>query len=329
MINLDEMYGRVKDLEDLPSIGPLTAEKLRSAGIFSPKQLALYSVDELLMHTDIDDYNQLNRALIRARQIFRSSILVKASEYAFLRSKLPRLTTGVKAIDDLLQGGLEPRCIYEIVGEYGTGKSQLCFQLSVTTQLTINRRGVNGKVFYIDTEGTFSDRRVASIAERFNIEDSLSNIFVMQPMNVDEQIDCIRILLPKCIEKENVKLIIVDSLISHIRAEYRGREMLVARQQTLNYMLNFLLRIAMLYNVYVVVTNHVMAKPLAGGGIVAAGGHVMAHGTTHRLFMSQASVKDGRKNILYRRVTVEDSPYLQRGSSTIFGISEEGLIDAL
>lgn len=326
---MDEIYEHVKELEDLPGIGPLTAEKLRSAGIFSPRQLALYSIDELLMYTDIDDYNRLNRALIRVRRVFRPSILTRASEYASLRNKFPRLTTGVQAIDQLLQGGLEPRCIYEVVGEYGTGKSQLCFQLSVTAQLTNNRRGIGGKTFYIDTEGTFSDQRIISIAERFNVEDPLSNIFVLQPMNVDEQIDCIRILLPKCIEEENVKLIIVDSLISHIRAEYRGREMLVARQQTLNYMLNFLLRIAMLYNVYVIVTNHVVARPLAGGGIIAAGGHVMAHGTTHRLFMSQTSARGRRKNILYRKVVVEDSPYLQRGSSTIFGISEKGLIDVL
>lgn len=327
---MEEVYEYIKELEDIPGIGPLTAEKLRNAGIFSPKQLALYSIDELLMYTDIDDYNRLNRALIKVRRTFRSSIMTRASEHSNLCSKFQRLTTGVQTIDQMLQGGLEPRCIYEIVGEYGTGKSQLCFQLSVTAQLTNNRKGVGGKTLYIDTEGTFSDKRIVSIAERFNVDDSLSNIFILQPMNVDEQIDCIRILLPKCIEEENVKLIVVDSLVSHIRAEYRGREMLVTRQQTLNYMLNFLLRVAMLYNAYIVVTNHVVARPLAGGGVIAAGGHVMAHGTTHRLFMSQTSIKGKRrKSILYRKVVVEDSPYLQRGSSAVFGISEKGLIDVL
>ncbi len=319
-----------KELEDVPGIGPSTAEKLRKAGILSPKQLALYGLDELLMYVDLDDYNRLNKALFNVRRAFRPPKILKASEYSSLRKNLPRLTTGVKSIDNLLNGGLEPRCIYEFVGEYGAGKSQLCFQLSVTAQLTENRQGINGKVFYIDTEGTFSDNRIQKIGERFNLDDPLSNILIYQPMNVDEQIDCIRTTLPMCIENENVKLVIIDSLIAHVRAEYRGREMLVARQQTLNYMLNFLLRIAMMYNVYIVATNHVMAKPIAGGGLIAAGGHVVAHGTTHRLFITPTSHHSARKiNALTRKMIVEDSPYLQRGSSTIFGITEQGLVDVL
>jgi len=316
-----------KELEDIPGVGPATAEKLRKAGILTPRQLALYGLDELLMYVDVDDYSRINRALMRVRRAFRPQKVLRASEYASMRSELPRLTTGVKSIDQLLEGGLEPRCIYEVVGEYGTGKSQLCFQLSTTVQLTVNRGGVGGKAFYIDTEGTFSESRIAKIGERFNIEDPLSGVLVFQPMNVDEQIDCIRTILPKYIEEEGVKLAVVDSLISHVRAEYRGREMLVARQQTLNYMLNFLLRVAMMYNVYVIVTNHVVAKPVAGGGVTAAGGHVVAHGTTHRLFMAPQHSK--RQGILVRRMLVEDSPYLQRGSSATFGISEKGLVDVL
>ncbi len=319
---------KYRELEDIPGVGPSTAEKLRRAGISSPKQLALYGLDELLSLLDVDDYTRLSRALFNVRRAFRPLKVVRASEFSSIRSSLPRLTTGVKSIDELLKGGLEPRCIYEFVGEYGAGKSQLCFQLSVTAQLTENRRGANGRVLYVDTEGTFSDKRIEKIGERFNLSDPLSNILVYQPMNVDEQIDCIRIVLPQCIENEQVKLAIIDSLVAHVRAEYRGREMLVARQQTLNYMLNFLLRIAMMYNIYVVVTNHVVAKPVAGGGLVAAGGHVVAHGTTHRLFILQHS-STKRIGALVRKMIVEDSPYLQRGSSTLFGITENGLVDIL
>jgi len=319
--------GVFKELEDIPGVGPATAEKLRKAGILTPRQLALYGLDELLMYIDADDYLRINRALVRVRQAFRPQKVIRASEYASMRSELPRLTTGVKSIDQLLGGGLEPRCIYEVVGEYGTGKSQLCFQLSTTVQLTLNRGGADGKAFYIDTEGTFSEGRIAKIGEQFGIEDPLSGVLLFQPMNVDEQIDCIRTMLPKCIEEEGVKLVIVDSLISHVRAEYRGREMLVARQQTLNYMLNFLLRVAMMYNVYVIATNHVVARPVAGGGVTAAGGHVVAHGTTHRLFMAPHHSK--RERILVRKVVVEDSPYLERGSFAIFGISDKGLVDVL
>ncbi|MEM0084799.1 MAG: DNA repair and recombination protein RadA [Candidatus Methanomethylicia archaeon] len=325
------MVEEFKSLEDIPGIGPSTAEKLRKIGIFSPKQLSLYSLDELISLLDLNDYSRLNKALIYVRNALYSNRVLAGGDYASTRKMLPRISTKVQSIDKLLRGGIEPKCIYELVGEYGSGKSQFCFQLSVSTQLTRNSGGVGGSVLYIDCEGTFSDDRICKIAERFNLNDPLKNIYVSQPVNVDEQIDCIRIIAPKLIEEKNVKLIILDSLISHVRAEYRGREMLVARQQTLNYMLNFLMRLAMLYCVYVIVTNQVISKPTFSGGVIAAGGNVVAHSTTHRLILQYTSI-DGVKRSLehsIRKMVIEDSPYIPRGESAIFAISEEGLIDVL
>jgi len=325
------MVEEIKCLEDIPGIGPSTAEKLRKIGISSPRQLLLYSLDELISLLDLNDYSRLNKALTYVRTVFHSNRVVMGSEYSSIRKMLPRISTKVQSIDKLLRGGVEPKCIYELVGEYGSGKSQFCFQLSVSAQLTRNNGGVDGGVLYIDCEGTFSDHRIYRIAERFGLSDPLKNIFISQPVNVDEQIDCIRIIAPKLIEEKNVKLIILDGLISHVRAEYRGREMLVARQQTLNYMLNFLMRLAMSYNVYVVVTNQVISKPTFSGGIAAAGGNVVAHATTHRFFLQHASIDGVKKSIEYsiRKMVAEDSPYIPRGESAIFAVSDEGLIDVL
>lgn len=325
------MSDECKSLEDIPGVGPNTAEKLRKVGIISPKQLSLYSIDELISLLDLNDFSRLNKALIYVRNIFRPHRILNAYDFSSSRALLPRISIGVNSIDRLLQGGIEPRCIYELVGEYGSGKSQFCFQLSIKAQLTRNSGGVDGGVLYIDCEGTFSDTRLTKIADRFNFSNPLGNIFLSQPLNVDEQIDCIRIIAPKYIEEKNVKLIVLDGLVSHVRAEYRGREMLVARQQTLNYMLNFLMRLAMLYNVYVVVTNQVISKPTFGGGVAAAGGNIVAHGTTHRLFLQYASSGNVKKGLEHsvRRISVEDSPYLPKGESALFAISEEGLIDVL
>jgi len=59
----------------------------------------------------------------------------------------------------------------------------------------------------------------------------------------------------KIVEEEKVKLIVVDSLISHFRGEYVGREMLSERQQKLNQHIHKLLRLAEFYNCAVVITN--------------------------------------------------------------------------
>ena len=44
-----------QDLEDIPGIGSITAERLREIGIFTPKQLSLYGIDELSSLLDLTD----------------------------------------------------------------------------------------------------------------------------------------------------------------------------------------------------------------------------------------------------------------------------------
>ncbi|KAL6565089.1 Meiotic recombination protein dmc1 [Orobanche minor] len=43
-------------------------------------------------------------------------------------------------------------------------------QIPLRTLLTINMKGGNGKVAYIDTEGTFRPDRIIPIAERYGID---------------------------------------------------------------------------------------------------------------------------------------------------------------
>lgn len=47
--------------------------------------------------------------------------------------------------------------ISEVFGEFRTGKTQLCHTMCVTAQLPTAMGGGNGKVAYIDTEGTLFD----------------------------------------------------------------------------------------------------------------------------------------------------------------------------
>src|SRR5438876_8223606 len=75
-------------------------------------------------------------------------------------------------------------------------------------------------------------------------------------------------------KEENIKLLVVDSILSHSRGEYIGRESLSERQQRLNSHLHKLLRIAQALNLAVVVTNQVQANPQAffGDPMRPAGG---------------------------------------------------------
>jgi len=312
-----------KDLEELPGVGKVTAQKLRSAGIFSIKQLALYTADELADIVDMDPIRLAN-ILRHARRMVGFKVY-SGKSYRNMRESLPRVTTGVKSIDELLGGGLEPRVIYEFAGEFGAGKTQICHQLAVTVQLPKDKGGVSGKVFYLDSEGTFSPERIESIAKRFNMDPELAleNILNIEAINVDHQIECLRTEVIEAIEESGVKLVIVDSLISHFRAEYTGRDQLALRQQRLNYFIDWLLRIARVYDIYVVVTNQVLEIPVAwkAGQKIPAGGNIVAHGMTHRLMIE---VKDKTK----RRIRVIDSPKLPFGAEAYFEIYEGGIKDA-
>ncbi len=306
-------------LEDIPGVGRVTAKRLRDAGILSIKHLSLYTIDELVDITGMDPI-RLSSILSYARKIIGFKVN-NASSYMKYRSSLPRITTGVNGLDRILQGGLEARAIYEFAGEFGTGKTQICHQLAVTVQLTRNRGGIGGSCLYIDTEGTFSPPRIKDIAERFEIENVLENIYTIEAINVDHLIECIRTEAVNLVEKNNVSLIIIDSLISHFRAEYTGREKLALRQQRLNYLIDWLLRIARVYNVYIVVTNQVMDVPNAwrAGQKIPTGGNIIAHGMTHRILLTRERGVE--------KAMIIDSPYLPYGDFIYFEIYEGGVRD--
>ena len=56
----------------------------------------------------------------------------------------------------------------EIFGEFRTGKTQMMHTLAVMAQRPLDQGGAEGRVIYIDTEGTFRPLKLTAIAERLN-----------------------------------------------------------------------------------------------------------------------------------------------------------------
>jgi DNA repair protein RadA len=211
----------------------------------------------------------------------------------------------------------------DLIGEYGVGKTQISLTLAVNVQLPVEAGGLNGNAVYVDTEGTFIPERVYQIAETKELDphQTLGNIFLARAYNSSHQCLLTDHLFKFCPEN-NVKLVVVDSMIGHFRGEYVGRENLSERQQKLNRQLHKLNRLAEAYNIAVVVTNQVQANPTAffGDPNKPAGGNVMAHACTHRVYL-----RKGGKGT--RIATVIDSPYLPE-KKTRFRITESGVEDA-
>ncbi len=219
-----------------------------------------------------------------------------AKEIYEKRKKIERITTGCNSLDELLAGGMETQAITEVYGEYGSGKSQLCHTLSVTTQLPHEEGGLEASAIYIDTENTFRPERIYQIAEERNLnpEEILRRITVAKAYNSSHQ-ELIIQALGRVIKENKTKLIALDSAVAHYRAEFLGRGTLAERQQRLNRMMHLLLRTAETYNVAVVATNQVQSTPdiFFGDPSKATGGHVVAHTSTYRIYLR----KSGKRRI--------------------------------
>jgi len=231
-------------------------------------------------------------------------------------------STGAETLDRLLGGGVPVPCTLELVGPAGSGKTQLCHQLAVMVQLPPSRGGLNASALYVDTEGTFRPERVVAMAEYRGLDpsDALDRIVYARAYNSDHQMLVVD-EAKKVIEERGIKLLIVDSLVGHFRAEYPGRENLAARQQKLNRHISQLMRIASVYDVAVVVTNQVIAAPdvFFGNPLRPAGGNIVAHGCTYRIWIRKG--KEGK-----RIARIIDSPK-HAEKEAVFLISEEGVVD--
>jgi DNA repair protein RadA len=268
---------------------------------------------------------------------------IKAVLLDELRARRERLDFGLKTIKNLLNFNFDEieavrevdynDYVYDFVVPEGHSfigggmptilhNTQITHQLSVNVQLPKEKGGLEGKALYIDTEGTFRPERIVQMAKAVGIDpdEALANIKVGKAYNSDHQM----LLAEKAeqlIKEENIKLIIVDSLMGHFRSEYVGRGTLADRQQKLNRHLAYLMKVADTYNIPVVITNQVMASPgiLFGDPTEPIGGHVLAHKSTFRVYLRRGK---GEKRV----AKLVDSPHLP-DSECIFSISEDGVRD--
>jgi len=309
------------ELEKLEGVGSAIAGKLRSAGITTVEAVAVTPPKEIAEKAGIG-FNTVLSIVDSARKLLFSDFIT-AEELWKKRQDMCKCSTGSTSLNKLLGGGIETQALTEFIGEFGSGKTQACLMFSVMVQLPPEKGGLGGKVVYIDTEGTFIPERVFQIASSLGLDahETLGNIFLARAYNSSHQSLLIE-HLPKFCPENDVKLVVVDSMISHFRGEYLGRENLSERQQQLNSQLHKLLRLTEAFNLAVVVTNQVQANPTAffGDPNKPAGGNVMAHACTHRVYL-----RKGGKGT--RIASILDSPSLPEGKVR-FKITEKGIEDA-
>jgi DNA repair protein RadA len=305
----EKKAGKDATIYDIPGVGAATAEKLTEAGFGDIMSIAVASPSELVEIAGVSEI--VARKMI---QFARSSLdMGFESGDALLerRAKIKKIKTGIKDVDALIGGGFETGAITECFGQYGSAKTQIAHWLAVQVQKLEGEQ--DPTVIYIDTENTFRPERIMQFAEGSGLDPAevLKKIRVARAYNSDHQM-----LLAEKVEdlirdqKLNVKLVIVDSLTAHFRAEFVGRGTLAERQQKLNKHMHVLSKLADVYNLCVYVTNQVMAKPdqFFGDPTEAIGGNIVAHNSTFRIYL-----RKGKKGS--RVAKLIDSPNLADGEA--------------
>jgi len=315
------MVKDVISIEDLPGVGPATAEKLIEAGFTDLMSLAVATPSMLREVADIGEATAM-KIIIAAREAADVGGFETGLEVMKRREVLKKLSTGSKQLNDMFGGGLESQAITEFYGEFGSGKTQLAHQLTVNVQLPDENGGLEGHAIFIDTENTFRPERIRQMAAALELdpEEVLSKIHVARAFNSDHQI----LLVDRANElaKEYpVKLLVIDSLTAHFRAEYVGRGALSDRQQKLNIHMHALQRFADVNNAVVYVTNQVQTNPgiMFGDPVRAIGGNIVAHTATYRVYIRKSK---GEKRI----VRLVDSPNLPE-REVVISVTEAGIRD--
>lgn len=310
-------------IKDLAGVGPTSLKKLKDAGYSDLMALAIANPLTVVEQVEIGE-GTARKIIIEARKKLKMSF-VTGVDVLEKEKTVGRITTGSKALDSLLGGGVETQSITEFYGKFSVSKTQVAFQLAVNAQLPVEKGGLGGDVIFIDTEATFKPMRVIQIAKSMGLDEQevLKNIKVARAYSSDHQVLLID-KIPELIEKENlnVKLIIIDSLTGLFRADYVGRGTLAGRQQKLNVLVHALQRLGDRYNAAIYVTNQVMAKPdtFFGDPTKPIGGHVLAHASGARVYVRKAK---GEKRI----ARLMDSAYLP-DREIVFAVTESGIGDA-
>jgi len=307
----------VLEKDVLTGVSQGTLNKLKKAGITTVKQLAATPIPQIVTRAEVGEKTAAKAVLLAQKKTrFYKTALELLEER---EETVDRLTTGIPELDGNMKGGFESGCITELIGAFGSGKTQMCYTAAVLAQLPEREGGLDGKVIVIDTENTFKPDRVYEIAESRELDPvkTLTNIHVKAAYSSQSLEETVGTLSAK-LQEGGFKVVIVDSMASHFRGEYMGRQNLPTRQGKLGGILSNLLRFARVFNLVVLVTNQVTANPSGWGNPEKpALGNIMAHAGTHRIWL-----RKGRG--LMRIAKMLDSPNLPETESRFF-LTEKGV----
>ncbi|MHA1796877.1 MAG: ATPase domain-containing protein [Candidatus Helarchaeota archaeon] len=322
------------DLDDLESLDAVTKQKLREQGILTIEELVNMGVRSLISRGferayDIVEHTK-NYLDDQAGDSFGFSM---GDDLIQQFDKRLKLRTGQAGLDEILGGGFSTQKIYEFYGPEGSGKTTLLHQLSCLALKPVEEGGLDSPAsIFLDCENTFSKERLQGMAPIHGVDANrlLKSIAWKVIKTSNELLQTCTQVLPKLLERTGARLIMLDSLMTHFRAEYDAVTLRI-RQQRANQVIHALKNIAKEHNVLVVLTNQVMGTVNKDGPrekrekYKPSGGFVVGHEIHYRFLIY--NVAEYR---FIKMVKGVDHPNLQcKLVMSEWGLFEKDVLDVL
>jgi DNA repair protein RAD51 len=155
------------------------------------------------------------------------------------------INTGIKKIDQFLDGGIKNGIITDIFGESGTGKTLLAMQISINSILQ------GGNVLFQDTTGKFRPERMLDLIKSRNLEPYLlDKVKVARITNTGEQINSL-----SKINENDFSLVIIDNITDLFSYEYSKEEQTLEKNVIFMQYMHELSLIAIKKKLPIIITN--------------------------------------------------------------------------
>ena len=311
------------EVSQLGGVGTVTAKKLNEFGVTSLIDVCVRGSKELSDITGVAKV-KTNVWVTESKKILEDNNMVRKPDMNTLELMEYQdnlFTIGTKTeVDTLLRGGVKPESLYEVYGEFGSGKTQFCLTL------TAEAISHGHEIVWIDCEDTFRPRRLTEIivARGYAVDSEdakqyLKNIHYYYTPNTEQMMGKVNALSP-ILTEHKPKIVILDGAIGQFREEYLGRGTLAERQNQIAHLMTHLKNISYYFNCTVLFTNQVQSDPsiMFGDPVKPIGGNVVGHAPTYRMYFK----KSGRKHIA-RMVDSPEDPV----ADIQFDLTEKGITD--
>ena len=308
----------------LEGVGAVTTKKLESFGITNIIDICVRGGKEVSIITGVDKIKS-NAWVFNSQRILEENGLIRKTDMDIMelmayQEAQPRLASKCTEVDDLFNGGLVSEAVYEVYGEFGCGKTQLC--LSLAAEALAN----DEPVVWIDCEDTFKPRRLKEImlarelATEENIDEKLSNVKYYYTPNTEQLLGTVD-SLSKLMLEIHPRIVILDGAIGQFREEYLGRGTLSERQNQIARLMTHIKNISFYFRCVVLFTNQVQSDPsvMFGDPVKPIGGNIVAHASTYRVYLK----KSGKKRI----ARMIDSPEHEQKDAA-YQLTVKGIEDA-